>query len=68
MLVAKESCFCLKSVAPIKAVKLDEDGTSGRLFRVNGCKAALQNVLVEVCHVGYQTNLSGRVTRIYVDF
>ena len=59
MLVVKASFFCLKLVAPIKAVKSVEDGTSGRLFRVNGYKAALQNVLVEVCHVSCQTTTNG---------
>jgi hypothetical protein len=35
-------------------VKSVADGTSGRLFRVNGCKAALQNALVEVAIQIYQ--------------
>jgi len=38
---------------------LVEDGTSGRLFRVNGYKAALQDVLVEVCHGNCQTTTNG---------
>src|ERR1700752_3990308 len=56
MPVVKENFFCLKSVPRIAAGKLVEDGTSGRLSRMNGCKAALQNELVEVCHVSCQTN------------
>ena len=46
--VAKESSFFLKSVLPIPAEKLVEAGTSARLSRVNGCKAARPNELVEV--------------------